>query len=49
MQTNMFADVQKQQFIDTDLDLNEEFEPPIESPFMGNHVVKTVRNLKKIG
>lgn len=46
----MFADIQNQnRLIDTDLDLNDEFKPPTESPFMGNHVVKTVRNLKKIG
>jgi hypothetical protein len=50
MQNNMFADIQNQnRLIDTDFDLNDEFEPPTESPFMGNHVVKTVRNLKKIG
>ncbi len=50
MQNNMFADMSNQnRLIDTEFDFTEEFDPPTESPFMGNHVVKTVRNLKKIG
>ena len=30
------------------LDHAEEDQQPRESPFMGNHIVKTVRNLKKL-
>ena len=44
MQQNMFANLQQDE---TEMQTDED--RPTESPFMGNHVVKTVRNLKRIG